>query len=58
MSKIRAPLSIEQLKEIQARNTSPDVLALLWEVCGACVKLQRRLTSWIAAWGRLAVEWG
>jgi len=32
MSKFRAPLSIEQLKEIQGRNDSPDVLALLWEV--------------------------
>lgn len=32
MSKIRTPLSIEQLKEIQGRNVSPDVLALLWEV--------------------------
>lgn len=32
MSKIRTPLSIEQLKEIQERNVSPDVLALLWEV--------------------------
>lgn len=32
MSKIRAPLSIEQLKEIQGRNESADVLALLWEV--------------------------
>lgn len=32
MSKIRAPLSIEQLKEIQGRNDSSDVLALLWEV--------------------------
>ena len=32
MSKFRAPLSIEQLKEIQGRNESADVLALLWEV--------------------------
>lgn len=32
MSRIRAPLSIEQLKEIQGRNESADVLALLWEV--------------------------
>lgn len=32
MSKIRRALSVEELKEIQARNTSPDVLALLWEV--------------------------
>ena len=32
MSRIRAPLSIEQLKEIQTRNKSADVLALLWEV--------------------------
>jgi len=32
MSKFRAPLSIEQLKEIQARNDSADVLAPLWEV--------------------------
>lgn len=32
MSKIRAPLSIEQLKEIQGRNESADVLALLWEI--------------------------
>ena len=32
MSKFRAPLSIEQLKEIQSRNDSADVLALLWEV--------------------------
>lgn len=32
MSRIRAPLSIEQLKEIQGRNDSADVLALLWEV--------------------------
>ena len=32
MSKFRAPLSIEQLKEIQGRNDSADVLALLWEV--------------------------
>ena len=32
MSKFRAPLSIEQLKEIQGRNDSVDVLALLWEV--------------------------
>lgn len=32
MSRIRAPLSIEQLKAIQARNDSADVLALLWEV--------------------------
>ena len=32
MSRIRAPLSIEQLKEIQGRNESADVLALLWEI--------------------------
>ena len=32
MSKIRKPLSIEQLKEIQTRNDSADVLVLLWEV--------------------------
>lgn len=32
MSRVRAPLSIEQLKEIQARNDSADVLALLWEI--------------------------
>ena len=32
MTRIRAPLSIEQLKEIQGRNESADVLALLWEV--------------------------
>lgn len=32
MSRIRAALSIEQLKEIQGRNDSADVLALLWEV--------------------------
>lgn len=32
MSKIRTPLSIEQLKEIQGRNDSADVIALLWEV--------------------------
>ena len=32
MSRIRAPLSIEQLKEIQGRNESADVLTLLWEV--------------------------
>ena len=32
MSKIRAPLSVEQLKDIQGRNDSADVLALLWEV--------------------------
>ena len=32
MSKFRAPLSIEQLKEIQSRNDSADVLALLWEI--------------------------
>lgn len=32
MSKIRAPLSIEQLKEIQLRNDSADVLVLLWEI--------------------------
>jgi hypothetical protein len=32
MSKIRAPLSIEQLKEIQGRNDAADVRALLWEV--------------------------
>ncbi|MDN2676682.1 hypothetical protein [Janthinobacterium sp. SUN033] len=32
MSKIRKPLSIEQLKEIQNRNDSADVRALLWEV--------------------------
>ena len=32
MSKFRAPLSIEQLKEIQGRNESADVLALLWEI--------------------------
>ncbi len=41
MSKFRAPLSIEQLKAIQGRNASPDVLALLWEV--------RRLRSIAAA---------
>ncbi|WP_308920607.1 hypothetical protein [Janthinobacterium sp. J1-1] len=32
MSRIRAPLSIEHLKEIQGRNESADVLTLLWEV--------------------------
>ena len=32
MSKFRAPLSIEQLKEIQSRNDSADVLVLLWEI--------------------------
>ena len=32
MSKFRAPLSIEQLKEIQGRSDSVDVLTLLWEV--------------------------
>lgn len=32
MSKFRKSLSIEQLKEIQARNDSADVRALLWEV--------------------------
>lgn len=32
MSRIRKPLSIEQLKEIQGRNDSADVRALLWEV--------------------------
>lgn len=32
MNKFRAPLSIEQLKQIQGRNESADVLALLWEV--------------------------
>lgn len=32
MSKFRAPLSIEQLKEIQGRNESADVRTLLWEV--------------------------
>lgn len=32
MIKIRKLLSIEQLKEIQTRNDSADVLALLWEV--------------------------
>lgn len=32
MSRIRAPLSIEQLKEIQGRNDSADVRVLLWEV--------------------------
>lgn len=32
MSRIRAPLSIEQLKEVQGRNDSADVRVLLWEV--------------------------
>ena len=32
MTKIRKPLSIEQLKEIQGRNDSADVRVLLWEV--------------------------
>ena len=32
MSRVRAPLSLEQLKAIQGRNDSADVLALLWEV--------------------------
>jgi hypothetical protein len=32
MSRIRVPLSIEQLKEIQGRNDSADVRVLLWEV--------------------------
>ena len=32
MSRIRAPLSIERLKEIQGRNDSADVRVLLWEV--------------------------
>jgi hypothetical protein len=32
MSRIRVPLNIEQLKEIQGRNDSADVIALLWEV--------------------------
>lgn len=32
MSRTRKPLSIEQLKEIQGRNDSTDVIALLWEV--------------------------
>jgi len=41
MSRIRAPLSIEQLKEIQGRNDSADVRVLLWEV--------RRLREIVAA---------
>lgn len=32
MSKFRAPLSIEQLKEIRERSDSPDMRAVLWEV--------------------------
>ena len=32
MGRYRSPLSIEQLKEIQDRNDSADVIALLWEV--------------------------
>ena len=32
MSKFRAPLSIEQLKEIQKRSDSPDMRTVLWEV--------------------------
>lgn len=32
MSKTRAPLSVEQLKEIQSRNATVDVFALLWEI--------------------------
>ncbi|WP_319991226.1 hypothetical protein [Janthinobacterium sp. GMG2] len=32
MSKFRAPLSIEQLKEIRKRSDSPDMRAVLWEV--------------------------
>lgn len=32
MSRFRAPLSLDQLKAIQGRNDSADVLALLWEV--------------------------
>lgn len=32
MSRIRAPLSIEQLKEIQGSNDWADVRVLLWEV--------------------------
>lgn len=32
MSRIRAPLSIEQVKEIQGRCDSPDMRAVLWKV--------------------------
>lgn len=32
MSKFRAPLSIEQLKDIRERSDSPDMRAVLWEV--------------------------
>ncbi|OEZ81011.1 hypothetical protein JAB6_40460 [Janthinobacterium sp. HH104] len=32
MTKIRKPLSIEQLKEIQMRSDSPDMRVVLWEV--------------------------
>lgn len=32
MSKFRAPLSIEQLKEIRERSDSPDMRAVLWEI--------------------------
>ena len=32
MTKIRKPLSIEQLKEIQERSDSADMRAVLWEV--------------------------
>ena len=45
MSKFRAPLSIEQLKEIQSRNDSADVRVLLWEI--------RRLRSIAASAGEL-----
>lgn len=32
MSRYRSSLCIDQLKEIQGRNDSADVIALLWEV--------------------------
>ncbi|MFA6067915.1 MAG: hypothetical protein WC810_04985 [Janthinobacterium sp.] len=32
MSKFRAPLSIEQLKEIRKRSDSADMRAVFWEI--------------------------
>lgn len=32
MSKFRAPLSVEQLRQIWERSDSPDMRAVLWEI--------------------------
>ena len=62
MSRIRAPLSIEQLKEIQGRNDSADVLALLWEIrrlrsiAATADELDKSLGSCVGMLGLICAE--